>query len=61
MALYFPDNRSIDYINISLIIPLCRRLISELVKTEKQYVNDLRTVVEVSPVFLVNAVRLEWK
>lgn len=61
MALHFPDNRSTDYINISLIIPLCRRLISELVESEKQYVNDLRTVVEVSPVFLVNAVRLEWK
>lgn len=61
MALHFPDNRSIDYINISLIIPLCRRVISELVESEKQYVNDLRTVVEVSPVFLINAVRLEWK
>lgn len=61
MALHFPDNRSTDYINISLIISLCRRVISELVESEKQYVNDLRTVVEVSPVFLVNAVRLEWK
>ena len=61
MALHFPDNRSTDYINSSLIIPLCRRVISELVESEKQYVNDLRTVVEVSPVFLVNAVRLEWK
>ena len=59
--LHFPDNRSTDYINISLIIPLCRRVISELVEFEKQYVNDLRTVVEVSPVFLVNAVWLEWK
>ena len=59
MALHFPDNRSTDYINISLIISLCRRVISELVESEKQYVNDLRTVVEVSPVFLVNAVRLE--
>lgn len=57
--LHFPDNRSTDYINISLIIPLCRRVISELVEFEKQYVNDLRTVVEVSPVFLVNAVWLE--
>ena len=59
MALHFPDNRSTVYINISLIISLCRRVISELVESEKQYVNDLRTVVEVSPVFLVNAVRLE--
>ena len=59
--LHFPDNRSTDYINISLIIPLCRRVISELVESEKQYVNDLRTVVEVGPVFLVNAVWLEWK
>ena len=61
MALHFPNNRSTDYSNISLIIPLCRRVISELVESEKQYVNDLRTVVEVSPVPHVNAVRLEWK